>query len=75
MNIATVRFTAIEAAAEDCTGCLLDSELASECPKAWALAQERGLPMCEQKAPSGKQYIYVEDHSDPRQLKLIDEAL
>lgn len=59
MNIAAIRFTAIESTAGDCAGCLLDSQPSTECPKAWALAKDRGLPMCEQKAPSGKQYIYV----------------
>lgn len=70
MNIAAIRFTAIEATAEECAGCLLDGELSTECPKAWALAMERGLPMCEDRAPNGKQYVYVLDESDPRQMTL-----
>jgi hypothetical protein len=36
-------------------------------------AVQRGLPDCDDKAPSGKTYVYVLDETDPRQMNLLDK--
>jgi hypothetical protein len=43
-----------------------------ECVALCKQLAKRGLPDCEDKAPSGKEYIYVLDESDPRQMTLLE---
>lgn len=73
MNPADIRFMAIEAPANSCRNCVFKDEDYRACVHAADLAVQRGMPDCDDKAPSGKTYIYVLDGSDPRQLDMLKE--
>ncbi len=68
------RFTAVEARPVACHGCMFLLERAEICRQACIAAQYAGLPDCEDKAPSGKTYIYVPDTSDERQVELLPQG-
>ena len=69
----TIGFVAreVKTGTEDCEGCLFCKRPAAVCREAERAAQDAGQPDCDDKAPSGGSYIYVE--ADPRQLVLVDE--
>ncbi len=67
----TIGFVAREVAkAYDCTGCLFAACKSHTCISAGKAAKEVGQPDCEDVAPSGSTYIYVE--ADPRQEPLLE---
>jgi len=72
-----IRFTAQESPSMDidtgCDGCLFASQR-EVCARANEIAVAAGLPDCEDLAPSGHDYIYVLDTSDPRQIDLLKEG-
>lgn len=70
MNPAELRFKAVEASCA-CIGCVFNKESYRTCVTACDLAVQRGMPDCDDKAPSGKTYIYVLDETDPRQMDLL----
>jgi len=70
VNPSTVRFKAQEANAPSCEGCLFERSV-GVCSSAAALAVANDQPDCDDRSPGGMTYIYVLDHSDPRQLDLI----
>ena len=70
INPSTVRFTAKEADAPSCEGCLFERSV-GVCSSAAALAVANDQPDCDDRSPAGMTYIYVLDKSDPRQLDLI----
>lgn len=72
MNIDNLRIKAVESA-RNCTGCMFVLEQSWTCVRLCAELAKRGLPDREDKAPSGKEYIFVLDDSDPRQLNLLDK--
>jgi hypothetical protein len=71
MNIDSIRIKAVESA-RACTGCMFIEQPSYECVALCKQLAKRGLPDCEDKAPSGKEYIYVLDESDPRQMTLLE---
>jgi hypothetical protein len=71
MNIDQLRIKAVEHAG-GCRGCLLYGESFRDCVTACDKLVQRGLPDCDDKAPSGKSYVYVLDDTDPRQMNLLD---
>ena len=70
LDPATVRFKARQTEVASCEGCLFERSF-GVCSAAAALAMANGQPVCEERAPGGMTYIYVQDQSDPRQLDLI----
>lgn len=72
MNLAEIRFKAIESS-RGCSACLFYGESYRSCVNACDKAVQRGLPDCDDKAPSGKTYVYVLDETDPRQMDLLDK--
>lgn len=71
MNPAELRFKAVEARPDSCAKCIFKDASHRGCVTASDLAVQRGLPDCDDKAPSGKTYIYVLDETDPRQMDLL----
>lgn len=73
-----IRFTAQEspsmAAGDECKGCLFDGQRHAVCELANKKAVAMELPDCMDVSPSGHDYIYVLDTSDPRQIDLLKEA-
>lgn len=72
MNLDETRFKAIESA-RGCSACLFYGASHRDCVHACDKAVQRGLPDCDDKAPSGKAYVYVLDEADPRQMNLLDK--
>ena len=72
MNLAEIRFKAIESS-RGCSACLFYGESYRSCVNACDKAVQRGMPDCDDKAPSGKTYVYVLDETDPRQMNLLDK--
>jgi hypothetical protein len=72
MNLAEIRFKAIESS-RGCSACLFYGESYRSCVNACDKAVQRGLPDCDDKAPSGKTYVYALDETDPRQMNLLDK--
>lgn len=72
MNVDQIRFKAVESA-RGCSACLFYGESHRDCVHACDKAVQRGLPDCDDKAPSGKCYVYVLDETDPRQMNLLDK--
>lgn len=72
MNISNLRITAVEST-RSCKGCMFAEEKSYTCVQLCAELAKRGLPDCEDKSPSGKEYIYVLDEADPRQMTLLDQ--
>lgn len=66
----TIGFVAKESAPQDCAGCRFADEKHYICQAAGIAAINAGQPDCEDRAPSGNTYIFVE--ADARQLPLID---
>jgi hypothetical protein len=60
MNPSEIRFKAIESS-RGCSACLFYGESYRSCVNACDKAVQRGLPDCDDKAPSGKSYVYVLD--------------
>jgi hypothetical protein len=56
--------------ANGCTGCLFDGCRSAVCMEAAHQAQRAGQPDCDDKAPAGGNYVYVE--ADPRQAELLE---
>ncbi|UOD28764.1 hypothetical protein INH39_25485 [Massilia violaceinigra] len=54
-----------------CKGCLFDSERSTACNAVWHAATDAAQPRCEDRAPNGGTFIYVE--ADPRQLVLDED--
>lgn len=76
MNPADIRFKAVEASAKGykaCKQCMFAGEGFRGCKTASDLAVQRGMPDCDDTAPSGKTYIYVLDETDPRQMDLLQK--
>lgn len=71
IDLATVRFTA-QRSTLLCAGCMFRGQSGDTCQQAAEIAAERGLPDCDEDGPKGKQYIYVLDRSDERQIDLLD---
>ena len=72
MNPSEIRFKAVESS-RGCSACLFYGESYRSCVNACDKAVQRGLPDCDDKAPSGKTYVYVLDETDPRQMDLLDK--
>jgi hypothetical protein len=72
MNPSEIRFKAVESS-RGCSACLFYGESYRSCVNACDKAVQRGLPDCDDKAPSGKSYVYVLDETDPRQMDLLDK--
>jgi hypothetical protein len=72
MNLSEIRFKAIESS-RGCSACLFYGESHRSCVTICDKAVQRGLPDCDDKAPSGKSYVYVLDETDPRQMNLLDK--
>ena len=72
MNIDQVRVKAIEHAG-GCSKCMFHGESFRSCVTICDRLVQRGLPDCDDKAPSGKTYVYVLDETDPRRLNLLDK--
>ena len=71
MNPSEIRFKAVESS-RGCSACLFYGESYRSCVNACDKAVQRGLPDCDDKAPSGKSYVYVLDETDLRQMDLLD---
>lgn len=72
MNIDQLRIKAVEHAG-GCRACLFFGESFRTCVNLCDKLIQRGLPDCDDKAPSGKSYVYVIDETDPRQMGLLDK--
>ena len=72
MNPSEIRFKAVESS-RGCSACLFYGESYRSCVNACDKAVQRGLPDCDDKAPSGKTYVYVLDETDLRQMDLLDK--
>jgi len=72
MNLSEIRFAAVESS-RGCSACLFYGESFRSCVAICDKAVQRGLPDCDDKAPSGKTYVYVLDETDPRQMNLLDK--
>lgn len=73
MNIDQVRIKAVESS-RGCTGCMFIGESFRSCVTLCDKLVQRGLPDCDDKAPSGKTYVYAIDETDPRQMDLLGAA-
>lgn len=54
-----------------CEGCLFRGQRYFVCREANEIAIAADLPDCNDLSPSGHDYIYVLDTSDPRQIDLL----
>ena len=70
VRFAELRFTAKEATDGACKGCLFGDCVSKVCYDACAAAVAAGLPDCDDRAPSGSNYIYVQATDDERQMTL-----
>lgn len=75
---ASIRFKAIESPSMDpddvCRGCLFATQVHAVCDTANKLAVAAGQPDCGDVSPQMRDYIYVLDDSDPRQLDMLKEV-
>lgn len=72
MILDEIRFKAVESA-RGCPACVFVGGSYRDCVTVCDKAVQRGLPDCDDKAPSGKTYVYVLDETDPRQMNLLDK--
>lgn len=59
------------AAGDECKGCIFAGQRNSVCDRANEIAVAADLPDCMDISPDGRDYIYVLDTSDPRQIDLL----